>query len=95
MESSSRYRYDTIEEYNSTLKSLVEQYRIKLKKYQRRITAIDVTVYSISGVLASAGIILSSVTMTAPIVVPIVISSIATIAGVATAVTKKNIVFSN
>jgi len=88
-ESSSRYRYDTIQEYNSTLKTLTEQYRVKLKKYQRRITAIDVTVYSISGVLASAGIILSSVTMTAPVVVPVIISSLATLAGVATAVTKK------
>ena len=39
--------------------------------------------------LASAGIILSSVTMVAPIAVPITISAISTIAGVATAITKK------
>jgi hypothetical protein len=71
------------------LKSLSEQYQEKIKKYKRRITAIDVTVYSISGVLASAGIILSSVTMIAPIAVPITISAISTIAGVACAITKK------
>ena len=83
------YRYDTIKEYSASLKSLSEQYQAKIKKYRRRITAIDVTVYSISGVLASAGIILSSVTMIAPVTVPIAISTITTLAGITTAITKK------
>ena len=45
--------------------------------------------YSVSGVLAGTGIILSSVTMTAPIVVPVVISAVAEIGRVITAITKK------
>ena len=47
------------------------------------------SVYSVSGVMAGAGIILSSVTMIAPIAVPIAISAVTTLAGVATAITKK------
>ena len=39
--------------------------------------------------LASAGIILSSVTMIAPIAVPIAISAITTLAGITTAITNK------
>jgi len=39
--------------------------------------------------MAGAGIILSSVTMIAPIAVPIAISTVTTFAGVATAITKK------
>ena len=45
--------------------------------------------YSVSGVMAGAGIILSSVTMIASVAVPICISAATTIAGVATAITKK------
>jgi hypothetical protein len=71
------------------LKALAEGYAIKIKKYRRRITVIDVTVYSVSGVMAGTGIILSSVTMIAPIAVPIAISAVTTIAGVANAITKK------
>ena len=89
---SMQYRYDTIKEYTTTLKSLSEQYQTKIKKYRRRITAIDVTVYSIYCVLASAGIILSSVTMIAPVAVPIAISAIATLAGMTTAITKQYLV---
>ena len=89
MESSSCYRYNTAKEYTATLKSLSDVYHTKLKKYRRRITAIDITVYSVSGMLASAGVVLSSVTMIAPIVVPIVLSAVTTIAGVITAITKK------
>ena len=86
---SSNYRYNTVHEYATTLKSLQRVYFIKMKKYRRRITIIDITVYSISGVLAGTGIILSSVIMIAPIVVPAVISTVATISGVITAITKK------
>jgi hypothetical protein len=39
--------------------------------------------------MAGAGIILSSVAMIAPIAVPIAISAVTTIAGVANAITKK------
>ena len=88
MESSS-YRDNTVKDYSATLKSLSDVYFTKMKKYQRRITAIDVTVYSVIGVLAGTGIILSSVTMMAPIVVPIVLSAATTIGGVITAITKK------
>jgi hypothetical protein len=84
-----QYRYDTVREFSTKLKTLADEYIIKIKKYRRRITAIDVIVYSVSGVMAEAGIILSSVTMIAPIAVPIAISAITTIAGVATAITKK------
>ena len=52
-------------------------------------TIIDIIVYSVSGVLTGTGIILSSVTTVAPLVVPIVISAVATIGGVITAITKK------
>jgi len=83
------YRYNTVMEYSASLKSLSEQFQTKIKKYKRRITVIDITVYSLSGVLASAGIILSSVTMIAPVAVPIAISTITTLAGITTAITKK------
>jgi hypothetical protein len=83
------FRYDTVKEFLMKLKTLTEEYSIKIKKYRRRITAIDVIVYSVSGVMAGAGIILSSVTMIAPIAVPIAISAVTTFAGVATAITKK------
>jgi hypothetical protein len=85
----SQYRYDTVREFSMKLKTLAEEYQVKIKKYQRRITVIDVTVYSVSGVMAGAGIILSSVTMIASVAVPICISAATTIAGVATAITKK------
>jgi hypothetical protein len=85
----SQYRYDTVKEFSTKLKTLAEEYAIKIKKYRRRITVIDVTVYTVSGVMAGAGIILSSVTMIAPIAVPIAISTVTTFAGVATAITKK------
>jgi len=88
----SQYRYDTVKEFSIKLKTLAEEYSMKIKKYRRRITVIDVTVYSVSGVMAGAGIILSSVAMIAPIAVPIAISVVTTIAGVATAFTKKNII---
>ena len=78
MISSSQYRYDTVKEFLTKLKTLTDEYEIKIKKYRRRITAIDVTVYSVSGILAGAGIILSSVTMIAPIAVPIAISAVTT-----------------
>lgn len=87
--SPSQYRYDTIIEFSMKLKALADEYQVKIKKYRRRITAIDVAVYSVSGVMAGAGIILSSVTMIAPIAVPIAISAATTIAGVANAITKK------
>ena len=89
MTPSSQYRYDTVKEFLSKLKTLTDEYEIKIKKYRRRITAIDVTVYSVSGIMAGAGIILSSVTMIAPIAVPIAISAVTTFAGIATAITKK------
>ena len=89
MTSPSQYRYDTITKFSMELKALAEGYAIKIKKYRRRITVIDVTVYSVSGVMAGTGIILSSVTMIAPIAVPIAISAVTTIAGVANAITKK------
>ena len=87
--SPSQYRYDTITKFSTELKALAEEYAIKIKKYRRRITAIDVAVYSVSGIMAGTGIILSSVTMIAPIAVPIAISAVTTIAGVANAITKK------
>ena len=87
---SHQYRYDTVRKLSMKLKTLAEEYQTKiLKKYRRRITVIDVTVYSVSGVMAGTGIIISSVTMIAPVAVPIVISAVTTIAGVATAITKK------
>ena len=89
MTPSSQYRYDTVKEFLTKLKTLTDEYEIKIKKYRRRITAIDVTVYSVSGIMAGAGIILSSVIMIAPIAFPIDISAVTTIAGVATAITKK------
>jgi hypothetical protein len=60
-----------------------------MKKYRRSVAIIDITVYSVSGVMASAGVIMSTVTMMAPIAVPIAISAATTIAAVATAITKK------
>jgi hypothetical protein len=89
MTPSSQYRYDTVKEFLTKLKTLIDEYEIKIKKYRRRITAIDVTVYSVSGIMAGAGIILSSVTMVAPIAVPIAISAVTTFAGIANAITKK------
>ena len=92
--SSSQYRYDTVKEFQQKLQLLVDQFSIKKKKYQRRISAIDIAVYSVSGVLAGAGIILSSVTMTAPVVVPICISAVTVLTGIFTGVTKNINVFS-
>jgi hypothetical protein len=86
---SQQYRYDQVREFQTKLSSQCEEYQIKIKKYQRRITAVDITVYSVSGVITAAGIILSSVTMIAPVVVPIAISAVATIAGILTGITKK------
>ncbi len=83
------FRYDTVKEYSAKLKTLADEYQVKIKKYRRRITAIDVAVYSVSGLLAGAGFILSSVTVIAPIAVPIAISAITTVAGISTAITKK------
>ena len=85
---SSSYRYNTVKEYTATLKSFSDVYFTKMEKYKRRITAIDITVYSVSGVLAGTGIILSSVTMVAANVVPIVLSAVTTFGGVITAITK-------
>ena len=85
----SQYRYDTVKQFLTKLKTLTDEYERKVKKYRRRITAIDVTVYPVSGIMAGAGIILSSVTMIAPIALPIAISTVTTIAGIATAITKK------
>ena len=81
MDSPACYRYNTAREYAAGLKARSEQYYQQIKKYNRRITAIDVAVYSVSGVMASAGVILSSVTMMAPIAVPIAISAVTTLAG--------------
>ncbi len=89
LEVASNFRYDTVKEFSMKLKTLADEYAIKIKKYRRRITAIDVTVYSVSGIMAGTGIILSSVAMIAPIAVPIAISAVTTIAGVANAITKK------
>ena len=44
--------------------------------------------YSVSGVMVGAGIIPSSVTMIAPVVVPVCKTAATTIAGVATAITQ-------
>ena len=84
-----QYRYNTVKEFSTELKTLADEYLVKIKKYRRRITAIDVVVYSTSGLIVGGGVILSSVTMIAPIVVPIVISSITTLGGVAVAISKK------
>lgn len=89
MESPAFYRYNTAREYAADLKERYQHYRGKIEKYNRRITTIDVTVYSISGVMAGAGIILSSVIMICPIAVPIAISAVTTLGGIATAITKK------
>ena len=89
MDSPACYRYDTAREYAADLKERSEQYYQQIKKYNRRITAIDVAVYSVSGVMAGAGIVLSSVTMIAPIAVPIAISAVTTLAGIATAITRR------
>ena len=86
---SSNYRYNTIHEYATTLKSLQNEYLAKIKKYRRRITVIDIIVYSVSGVLTGTGIILSSVITITPVVGSACISAIATIGGVITAITKK------
>jgi hypothetical protein len=72
----SQYHYDTVKEFQTKLELLSDEYCAKIKKYQRRITVINVTVYSVSGVMAGAGIILSSVTMIAPVAVPICISAV-------------------
>jgi hypothetical protein len=89
MDSPSRYRYDTARVYANDLRTRLQRYDGKMKKYRRRVTAIDVAVYSVSGVMAGAGIVLSSVTMIAPIAIPIAISAATTVAGVATGITKK------
>ena len=86
---SHQYRFNTVKEFSANSKTLSEQYRVKIKKYRRKITTIDVAVYSVSGIVAGAGVILSTVTMMAPIAVPIAISAATTIAGVANAITKK------
>ena len=83
------YRNNTVKEYTATLKLLSDVYFTKMKKYRRRITAIDITVYTVSNVSEGTGIILSSVTMIASIVVPVVLSAVTTIGGVITAITKK------
>ena len=89
MISSTQCRYDQVREFQNRLKTLTEEYQIKIKKYRRRITAIDVIMYSVSSVLTGAGIILASVTMIAPVVVPICISAVATIGGISTGIAKK------
>ena len=85
---SHQYRCDLIREFQTKLEKLVNKYREKTKKYRKRINIIDIAVYSTSGVITGAGIILSSVTMIAPIAVPICISAVTTISGVISIITK-------
>ena len=89
---SSQYRYDTVREFQTNIRTLADEYGTKIKKYRRRINIIDVTVYSVSGVITGAGFILSSVTMVATIAVPIRISAASPIAGVVSIITIKYII---
>ena len=86
---SQQYRSNLIGGFQTKLEILVNRYREKTKKYRKRINIIDVAMYSVSGVVMGAGVILSSVVMIAPIAVPICISAIATISGVVSIITKK------
>jgi len=50
---------------------------------------IDIIVYSVSAVIAGTGLLLSTITMTAPAVVTIVVSTSTTIAGILSIIAKK------
>jgi len=85
------YRYNQAREWQDKLKSIVDTYMIKVKKYHRRVIVIDIIVYAVSAVVAGAGLVLSAVTMTSPLVITICVSASTTIAGVFNIIAKKNI----
>ena len=76
------YRYNQAREWQDKLKSIVDTYMIKVKKYHRRVIVIDIIVYAVSAVVAGAVLVLSAVTMTSPVVITICVSASTTIAGV-------------
>lgn len=84
------YRYNQVREWQSALKTIIDKYTIKVKKYKRRVVVLDVMVYSVSAVVASTGVVLSALTpVTAVAVITICVASSTTIAGVFSIIAKK------
>lgn len=84
------YRYNQVREWQSELKKVIDVYTLKVKKYRRRITVLDVLVYSVSAVVASTGVVLSAITpVTAVVTATICVSTSTTIAGVFGIIAKK------
>ena len=84
-----RYRCNQICKRLTKLNNFIDYYNTKIKKYKRRIVVIDVVVYSVSAVIAGTGLLLSTLTMTAPTVITIIVSASTTIAGVLGIIAKK------
>ena len=84
-----RHRYAQVCECQTKLKNIIDDYTIKVKKYRRRMVVIDIMVYSVSAVIAGTGLLLSTITMTAPAVVTIIVSTATTCAGIFSIISKK------
>jgi len=84
-----RHRYNQACECLTKLKNTIDHYTVKVKKYRRRMVVIDIVVYSVSAVVAGSGLILSTLTMTAPAIITIIVSTSTTIAGIFSIIAKK------
>jgi hypothetical protein len=54
---------------------------------------IDIIVYSVSAIIAGAGLLLSTITMTAPAVITIIVSASTTIADILNIIAKKSYIY--
>ncbi len=84
-----RHRYNQACEYLTKLKNTIDEYTVKAQKYRRRMVVIDIIVYSVSAIVTGSGLILSTLTMTAPAIMTIIVSTSTTIAGIFSIIAKK------
>ncbi len=83
-----RHRYNQACKCQIELKNIIDEYTLKVKKCRRRIVVIYIVVYSVSAVVAGTGLLLSTLTMTAPAVLTIIVST-TTCAGILSIIAKK------
>ena len=81
---SNQYRYDTVKEYQQKIQILIDKFSAKKESLYQIVSAIDITVYIISCILAGIGIILTSVVTS-----QIAIGGIAVLSNVIMAITKR------
>ncbi len=84
-----RHRYNQTCKCQTELKIIIDDYTLKVKKYRRCMVVIDIVVYSVSAVVAGTGLLLSTLTMTAPAFLTIIVSTTTTCAGILSIIAKK------